>query len=118
MSYDIVYKTGDSDIIGAIIKENGIGVNLTGRIVTFVMKNPDGLRVVVPCTLGGTVNKVYVPGTSGGVSINFTEESTAVADEYEGEFVISWGDTDSVRAPGGNIPSDELRLSILIMEAL
>ena len=112
MSYDIEYKAGDVDEIGAILSENGTPVNLTGLGVSFVMKNESG-RVVVPCTLGGTVNNAVVPATGGGVTMHFSEASTATAGLYNGEFVVSWNATESIRFPSGNV-----HMTVMIWEAL
>lgn len=101
---DIEFKTGDADIVGAILKQNGVGINLTGYSVNFIMKNTmnsENERVTIPCTLNSVVNGVSVPATSGGVSIPFTAIHTAAAGNYNGEFIIT-GDQTIAHIPSGN----------------
>ena len=98
---DIEFKVGDADKVGAILKMNGVGINLTGYSVSFVMKSSAGERVIIPCTLNGTVNGVSVPATSGGVTIPFTATDLATAGNYRFEFLISNG-TTVARIPSGN----------------
>ncbi len=98
---DIEFKTGDADKVGAILKMNGVGINLTGYSVSFVMKSSAGERVIIPCTLNGTVNGVSVPATAGGVTIPFAATHTATAGNYRFEFLISNG-TTVARIPSGN----------------
>jgi len=109
---DIEFKTGDADKVGAILKMNGVGINLTGYSVSFVMKSSDGERVIIPCTLNGVVNGESVPATSGGVTIPFTETHTATAGNYRCEFLISDGDTTA------HIPSGNNYLTMTVWEAL
>jgi hypothetical protein len=98
---DIEFKVGDADIVGAQLKENGVGINLTGYTVSLVMKSSAGDRVTIPCTLNGTVNGVSVPATAGGVTIPFAATHTATAGNYRFEFLISNG-TTVARIPSGN----------------
>ena len=109
---DIEFKVGDADKVGAILKENGVGINLTGYDISFIMKSSSGERVTIPCTLNGVVNGVSVPATTGGVTIPFTTVHTATAGNYRCEFLISNGDTTA------HIPSGNNYLSMTIWEAL
>ena len=108
---DIEFKVGDADKVGAILKMNGVGINLTGYSVSFVMKSSAGERVIIPCTLNGTVNGVSVPATSGGVTIPFNETHTATAGNYRCEFLISDGDATA------HIPSGNNYLAMTVWEA-
>ena len=100
-TYDIEYKVGDVDNVGAVLKENGVGVNLTGYFVDFVMKNDAGVHHTVTCSEGGMVNGIFVPFTQGGVTTEFTALDTAAAGEFNGEFVV-YNDSGSIRFPSGN----------------
>lgn len=103
MSYDIEYKVGDTDTVGARLMHNGSPVNLTGFTVEFVMKNDAGTRVTVPCSLGGTVDGVLIPASGGGITMHFSPTNgTATASLYTGEYVVSHSETESVRFPSGN----------------
>lgn len=100
-TYDIQYKVGDTDTVGAILKQNDAAIDLTGYIVSFRMKNTAGTLRTITCSLGGVVNGTNVPGTSGGITAQFTASDTAVADDYNGEFVMT-NASGSVRIPSGN----------------
>ena len=109
---DIEFKVGDADIVGAQLKENGVGINLTGYTVSLIMKSSAGDRITIPCTLNAVVNGVSVPATSGGVTIPFTAVHTETAGNYRCEFLISDGDTTA------HIPSGNNYLTMTIWEAL
>jgi hypothetical protein len=102
MSFDIEYKKGDVDNVGAVLKENGVGVKLTGCTVVFVMKNDSGIRYVIDCSEGGTVNGVFIPFSAGGVTAEFTAVSTSEVGIFSGEFVVS-NAYGSIRFPSGNV---------------
>ena len=99
MSYDIEYKKGDCDDVGARILENGSPVDLTGYTVQLVIKNT-AARHVLDCSLGGTVNLAEFSAIEGGVTIHFTDTETATVGQYQGEFVLTLG-TNVVHVPSG-----------------
>lgn len=108
MSYDIEYKQGDSDTAGArLYDDNGL-LDLTDKTVTFVMKDlSEGTnRFEIPCTLGGSYQNIYYSPARGGVTIPFSSIETAVNEQFKGEFVISWTDTNGFtytrHCPSGN----------------
>lgn len=101
MTYDIEYKTGDTDDVGAVLSMDGEAIDLTGMTVSFVMKSAAGTKETLACSLGGTVNNIYVPETAGGCTIHFDETATGTAGIYRGEFIVSLGDAD-VHIPSGN----------------
>lgn len=109
---NIEYKTGDVDDIGAILSENGTGIDLEGYTVEFVMKHTSGNRVIVPCSLGSTVNGTDILSSAGGVTINFSAESTSVSGVYNAEFVATIGENVI------HIPSGSNYISVTIWDAL
>lgn len=110
---DIEYKTGDADLIGAVLRQNGVPINLTGCTVTFTIKSSDGAtRLSLPCTLGGTYNGTNVPASEGGVTIIFGTTATATAGQYRCEFVVT--NSDNI----AHIPSGNNFLTLTIWEAL
>ncbi len=110
MSFDIEYKQDDSDKAGAILSDvNGL-MDLTGKTVSFVIKDTGygSTRYEIPCTLGGYYNNLYYTAARGGVTIPFIPDGalkpTSVPGLFKGEFVISWvynGVTYSRRCPSG-----------------
>lgn len=111
----IVYKVGDSDETGTILKQDGTAIDLTGYVVSFVMKSTTvtSMRYILKCTLGGLVDGKYIPASNGGVSIHFTSTETANVGEFNGEFIVADGCGNSVR-----IPSGDSHIPITILEAL
>jgi hypothetical protein len=87
---NLVYKTGDVDSVGAVIKQNGNGMNLTGYTVRFVIKKRNTeIMHIITCTQGYNFNGTVVPGSSGGVTIPFNSTTTSIAGEFDGEFILS-----------------------------
>jgi hypothetical protein len=99
---DIEYKTGDADLLGVQLLQYNRPIDLTGYEIKFVMKHTSGSRIEIPCTLNGVVDGVYVPGTSGGVTVPFTSAHLATAGNYRGEFVITKGTSIVAHLPNGN----------------
>lgn len=115
MSFDIEYKQDDADTAGAILSDNNGPLDLTGKTVTFVIKDTDvyvdqeAARYEIPCILGGYYQNSYYSAARGGVTIPFipTEVSkpTQQAGIFKGEFVITWAQnnfTYTRRCPSGN----------------
>ena len=108
----IEYKTGDVDDLGAKLEENGTGIDLDGFTVELILKDTNDTRIVVSCTLGGTVSGVDVLSSEGGVTAHFTADSTATAGIYHAEFVATIGDNVI------HIPSGNNYITVTIWEAL
>jgi len=109
---NLYYKTGDTDDRGAVLLHNGVGIDLTGYTVVFVLSDGHDIRFEVPCTLGGTVNGVDALAANGGITINFSTDYTGTAGTYYGEFVATIG-TNVI-----HIPPDNNYTIVTIMEAL
>lgn len=88
MNYEIELNQGDTDSIGAVLKENNETVDLTGSIVTFSMKNESGVEHDIECTQGGTVAGVNYTFAEGGVTIPFTSSHTQYADVFQGKITV------------------------------
>lgn len=88
MSYDIELMQGDSAEVAIVLKENGIGVNLTGCSVVLSMRN-DATTVEhdIACNMGATINRELptqetIPFTEGGITVPFTATHTATDGLY------------------------------------
>jgi hypothetical protein len=112
MSYDIEYKQGDVDAVGAVLSDDSGVLDLTDKTITFVMADLQSgvAKYEISCTLGGTVNGVYHPAAHGGVTIPFTATETAAFGQYKSEFVVTG--TNYVR----HIPSGNKYKSVMIWE--
>lgn len=112
MTYDIEYKQGDVDTSGAVLSDEDGVLDLTGKTVTYVMKDlQTGLtRHEISCTLGGTVGGVYHSAAHGGVTIPFTATETTAYGQYKSEFVLTG--TNFVR----HVPSGNNYKSVMIWE--
>lgn len=112
MVSNLYYKTGDTDDRGATLLHNGVGIDLTGYTIVFVLSDGHGTRFEVPCSLGGTVNGVEVPAANGGITINFSADYTGTAGTFYGEFIATIG-TNVI-----HIPPDNDYTIVTIREAL
>jgi hypothetical protein len=101
MSYHMEFKTGDIDDVGAVLKENGIAIDLIDATVTFILKNNTETKYTIQCVLGGYFNGEYIYPSNGGVTIPFTEVELSTEGQYQGEFIVSKNNR-SVRIPSGN----------------
>jgi len=110
---DFEYKSGVSDTVGAVLKQNGTAIDLTGYSIVFNMKNNLGTKFTVPCSLGGTKDGVEYTAAQGGCTIEFAAEHLSIVDEFFGEFVGTLNGIVSFIIPNG----DE-HFSIMIYEAL
>ena len=112
MTYDIEYKQGDVDTVGVVLSDNDGVIDLTGKTVTYVMKDlqTGEVRHEISCTLGGTVNGVYHSAAHGGVTITFTATETHTPGQFKSEFVITG--TNFVR----HIPSGNNYTSVMIWD--
>lgn len=103
MSYDVEYKQEDVDTAGAVLSDSNGVLDLTGKTVTYVMKDlgTGTTRYEISCTLGGTVNGIYHDAAHGGVTVAFTETETATLGQYKSEFVVV-GTNFKRHIPSGN----------------
>lgn len=103
MTYDVEYKQEDVDTSGAVLSDSNGVLDLTGKTVTYVMKDLSTgvIRHEISCTLGGTVNGIYHDAAHGGVTVSFTETETTTSGQYKGEFVVVGTDIKR-RVPSGN----------------
>lgn len=90
MPYDIELMQGDSAEVAVVLKENGIGVDLTGCSVVLSMRN-DTATVAhdITCNMGATINRglpteTVIPLTAGGITVPFTATHTASHGLYFG----------------------------------
>lgn len=90
MTYDIEIGQGDTDSIPAVLKENGVGFNLTGTTITFSLKNDLGsITYDITCLPGAIVNGVTVPFTEGGITIPFSSTETAASGLFFGVIKVN-----------------------------
>jgi hypothetical protein len=89
MSFDIDLGQGDSDDVGVLLTENGIGSNLTGGTIKLSMKTDTGTKKEVTCLAGGIVNGVNYTLAQGGITIPFTPTETATPSVYRGKIIVS-----------------------------
>lgn len=88
MPYDIELMQGDSASVAIVLKENGIGVDLTGCTVTLSMINDiSTVEHDIVCQPGavlnaGTPSEETVPFTEGGITVPFTATHTATDGLY------------------------------------
>jgi hypothetical protein len=82
---------GDGEDVPAILKEDGIGADLSGATsIIFVMrKDLRGNRYEVPCNDGAIINGVTIPKKRCGMSIAFSEANTPVPGDYFGKFLVT-----------------------------
>lgn len=119
-TYDIEYKQGDVDSVGAVLSQydplvqSNVVRDLTGCTVTLVMKDieTETHRFVINCTLGGTYQGVYYSAARGGITIPFADTNTAVAGLFYGEFIVV-GNGSTAHIPSGN-----KYLQIMIWDAI
>jgi hypothetical protein len=112
MSYEIELNQGDTDSIGAVLKENNIEVDLTGSVVTFFMKNESGVEHSIECLQGGIVAGVNYSFAQGGITIPFTTEHTQYADSFQGKLTAV---KNSIQR---TFPSSNIYISVKIWEAV
>jgi hypothetical protein len=103
MTYDIQYKEGDIDTVGALLSDNTGLLDLTGKTITFVMKDVDTklIKYTITCTPGGTINNIYYSGAHGGVTIPFSATETLAGGLFDGEFVVT-GSLSTIHIPSGD----------------
>ncbi|HEX2955694.1 MAG TPA: hypothetical protein VHO70_02615 [Chitinispirillaceae bacterium] len=91
-TYDIELGQGDGDLVGVVLKENGIGADLTGATVKFSMKSDSGTSYDIECREGATIKStptdIEVLVSEGGITIPFTSAHTTVPGIYYGKFVV------------------------------
>lgn len=111
-TYDIEYKQSDVDTSGAVLSDDDGVLDLTGKTVTYMMKdlNTGEVRHEISCTLGGTVNGIYHTAAHGGVTVPFTGTETSTSGQYKSEFVVTG--TNFVR----HVPSGNNYKSVMIWE--
>lgn len=112
MTYDIEYKQGDIDSVGAVLSDDNGVIDLTDTTVIYVMKDLETgeTRYEISCTLGGTVNGIYHSAAHGGVTVPFTGTETSASGQFKSEFVVTG--TNFVR----HIPSGNNYKSVMIWE--
>ena len=90
MSYDIELGQGDSDNIPALLKENGVAVDLKGASISFCMKSDvSSTNFNIPCTPGAIINGESSPAKNGAVTIPFSKSNTSVSGIFFGEFKVT-----------------------------
>lgn len=83
--YNIEIGQGDTETIPAVLKEDGVGVDLTGNVITFRMINDLGsLDYDITCTPGATANGSPVPPTAGGITIPFSSKESEASGLFFG----------------------------------
>lgn len=85
VTYELELNEGDSNNVGMLLKAAGVGVDLTGSVVTFSMKNEAGTEFNIACTQGGTVNGVSYTFAQGGITVPFSSTHTASAGVFQGK---------------------------------
>ena len=83
--YDLELNQGDTQEVGMLLKDKGVGVDLTGSTVTFSMKNEVGSEFDIACGQGGTVNGQFYTFAQGGITVTFTTAHTGAADVFQGK---------------------------------
>ena len=85
----IELNQGDTDRVPFVLKEDGVGIDLTRCSVTFVMKLISGTtKYTIDVTPGATVDGVPVLYSAGGVTVLFSSVETATAGDYYGYFSV------------------------------
>ncbi|MCK9310678.1 MAG: hypothetical protein M0P26_00205 [Bacteroidales bacterium] len=85
VTYELELNQGDSINVGMLLKEGGVGVNLTGSIVTFSMKNEAEVEFNIVCAQGGTVNGKTYTFEEGGITVPFSAVNTVNANVFQGK---------------------------------
>ena len=111
-TYELELNQGDSNDVGMLLKEGGVGVDLTGSTVTFSMKNEAGVEFNIICTQGGTVNGTAYTFAQGGITVPFTALHTVNADVFQGK---AYADKSSVQK---TFPSSNTYITVKIWEAI
>lgn len=83
--YELELNQGDSNDVGMLLKENGIGVSLTGSAVTFSMKNEAGVEFDIVCAQSSTFNGIVYTFAQGGITVPFTSVHTHDAGVFQGK---------------------------------
>lgn len=96
-NFDIELGQGDSEIIGVILKENNVPVNLSGYQISFVMANEEDDPFTIPC-----VDHPTVLANAGGTGIPFTSIHTTNADLFFGKLYAVDVLGRQVTYPSGN----------------
>ncbi|MDD2299233.1 MAG: hypothetical protein PHN69_04080 [Candidatus Pacebacteria bacterium] len=112
VTYELGLNQGDSNDVGMLLKENGVGVDLTGSIVTFSMKNEAGIEFNILCTPGGTVNGTTYTFAQGGITVPFSATHTVNADIFQGKV---YAVKSSIQK---TFPSNNTYITVKIWEAI
>lgn len=112
VTYELELNQGDSNDVGMLLKENGVGVDLTGSAVTFSMKNEAGVEFNITCTQGGTVNGVAYAFAQGGITVPFTSLHTVEACVFQGKVTAVKSSVQKT------FPSSNTYITVKIWEAI
>ena len=110
--YELELNQGDSNDVGMLLKENGVGVSLTGSVVTFSMKNEAGVEFDIICTQGGTVNGVVYTFAQGGITVSFSSTHTHDAGVFQGKVIAVKSSVQKT------FPSSNTYITVKIWEAV
>lgn len=89
MTYTLELGQNDTDTLNAVLYEDGVAVNLTGKTVVLNLSNELGTEVNVACGLGAVINGETVAYASGGVNAVISSTLTATPCTYRGKFLLT-----------------------------
>jgi hypothetical protein len=110
--YELELSQGDSVDVGMLLKEGGVGVDLTDSVVTLSMKNEAGVEFDIVCTQGGTVNGTTYTFEEGGITVPFSALHTVNAGVFQGKV---YAVKTSVQK---TFPSSNTYITVKIWEAI
>lgn len=98
----------------AVLSDNNGLIDLTGKKITFVMKDlfSGENRFEIICIPSCIYNGKYYSAARGGVTIPFSAIETTLSGVFKGEFVVTSNDA-TVHIPSGN-----LYISIMVWESV
>ncbi|MCU7526778.1 MAG: hypothetical protein HF308_20090 [Ignavibacteria bacterium] len=113
----LVYKQHETDTFAAVLKNNGVGVDLTQYTIRRFHMNDGGEHAyTLTCTLNCTYQGNSVSGAQGGITVTVDRTSSSVTGDFDGEFEI--GVTENNVEKTDRFPSGENYYKIRIIESV
>lgn len=110
--YELELNQGDSNEVGMLLKENGVGVVLTDSTVVFSMKNEAGVEFDIACSQGGTVNGTIYSFAQGGITVPIGSTHTATPCVFQGKVIATKSSIQKT------FPSSNIYITVKIWEAV
>lgn len=110
--YDVELVQNDTDNVSFVLKENGIGADLTNTIVMFSMVDDAANEYNITCLPGAIISGVSVSQNVGGTTVPFTSTHTENGGILKGKFLVTRGNYQQ------SFPSGNVYVSVRIWEAI